>query len=148
MQFRRLFTDKIGICYGTDNRFSNSLVSLPIRIDGADAMVILPIKQNLLNYLYADWIAKNVSVEVKEQPDGQTGSDIEVKLKLPLAGAGSERLIEISKIYHRSSDEIKDYLHMPLVQIWPNFETAEPETWQAYYSFLMHQLDGKEKHFM
>ena len=141
------FTDKIGICYGTDNRFSNSLVSLPIRTDGADARVILPIKQNLLNYLYADWIAKNVSVEVKEQPDGQTGSDIEVKLKLPLAGAGSERLIEISKIYHRSSDEIKDYLHMPLVQIWPNFETAEPETWQAYYSFFDAPIGWQRKTF-
>ena len=141
------FTDKIGICYVTDNRFSNSLVSLPIRIDGADARVIIPIKKNLLNYLYADWIAKNVSVEVKEQPSGQTGSDIEVKLKLPLTGGENEKLIELTKIYHRSAEEIIDYDFLPIVQIWPNFETAEENAWQAYYSFYDGPRDWRRKTF-
>lgn len=130
------FTDKIGICYGIDNRFSNSLVSLPIRIDGADARVILPIKQKLLEYLHAEWIAEHVIVNVKEQPGGQTGSDIEVKIDLPLSGNKTERLIKISKIYHRSVGEIVDYDLLPVIQIWPNFETVEENVWQAYYSFF------------
>lgn len=129
------FTDKIGLCYGSDNRFSNSLISLPIRIDGADARVILPIKRKLLEYLHAEWLAEHVTVEVKEQPGGQTGSDIEVKLTLPLSGDKNERLIELSKIYHRADEEIKDYDYMPVVQIWPNFETVEENAWQVYYSF-------------
>lgn len=141
------FTDKIGICYGTDNRFSNSLVSLPIRIDGADARVILPIKQKLLEYLYAEWISEHITVDVKEQPGGQTGSDIEVRVSLPLSGNKTERLIEISKIYHRSVGEIVDYDSLPVVQIWPNFETVEENAWQAYYSFFDAPIGWQRKTF-
>ena len=141
------FTDKIGICYGTDNRFSNSLVSLPIRIDGADARVILPIKQKLLEYLHAEWIAEHVIVNVKEQPGGQTGSDIEVEIDLPLSGNKTERLIKISKIYHRSVGEIVDYDLLPVIQIWPNFETVEENAWQAYYSFFDAPIGWQRKTF-
>ena len=45
-------------------------------------------------------------------------------------------MIKISKIYHRSVGEIVDYDLLPVIQIWPNFETVEENVWQAYYSFF------------
>lgn len=130
------FTDKIGVCYVERDMFPNSLLSVPIKFNGANARVILPLKQRILEYLTAEWIAEHIKINVISDLREQSANDIEVEIKLPLSGNGDERLLTLQKIYHSSANEIINYDELPLIQLWPNFITDNPDSWKAYYSFF------------
>lgn len=130
------FTEKIGVCYVERDMFPNSLLSTPIKFNGANARVILPLKQRILEYLNAEWIAEHININVVSNSGERSANDIEVEFTIPLSGGGDEKLLKMHKVYHSSENEVVNYDELPLIQLWPNFITDNQDNWKAYYSFF------------
>lgn len=138
------FTDKICLIEGQKDLFPNALSNIKLEYQGTFYNVILPIKQELLDYLDPEDIIKNFRISVLEK-------GIKVELDLQLSGFNNEDggRITVSKIYN-SANEANDWdkeilnrvLQVPLIQLWPNFIPNKETDWQAYYSFCDNKGNG------
>jgi hypothetical protein len=86
---------------------------------------ILPINPDILNYLNRGDLSQRINME-------NTADGFKVKIRLPLSGNGdTPRDFEIGREYRNDGDVIQ-LDNLPLLEIWPNFETP---TWRAYYVY-------------
>lgn len=129
------FTDKICLIEGDDTLFPNSLYKKQL-VYKRTKNVLLPLKQELLQYLTPDYIVKNIRISTVNNVD------IKVELDLPVQGFDSNgAILTVQKVYKGnvnnddSKNEIIEKLALPLIQIWPNFIPSNEENWQAYYSY-------------
>lgn len=131
------FTTQVGLVYTSSEEeqiFTNDLKPITKTINASKVNVILPLKEEILNYLTTSYIKENIDVIID-------GTDITVSLDLPLSGIDSEKKLKISKTYKRVNQQIKDFFNAPLIQLWPNFIPPVPKQnersrWEAYYSFF------------
>jgi hypothetical protein len=87
---------------------------------------ILPLNANILDYLDRNDLSQRVSVE-------NIADGFKVKLRLPLSGSNGEgREFEVSHEYHSDKGDVIRLDNLPLLEIWPNFDS---KSWQAYYIY-------------
>lgn len=123
------FTDRIGIINMGIEAFPGAISNSIVSFEGSKVNVILPIKEELLEYLTAEYIAKHVNISA-------SGSSFHVELELPLSGInGKEASIIVTKDYDFADNVIFEYEAMPVVSIWPNFK-LNGKNWKAYYSYF------------
>lgn len=128
------FTEKICVVYSEEEIFPNALKNFVRFYNGAKVNIILPIKEELLDYLDEEYISNHAEIEVKD-------SNIEVELKLPLKGDKPEgKQLIVKKTYRQSKgndgiNEIFEQNYLPMIQVWPNVVLDNASNWKAYYSF-------------
>lgn len=90
-----------------------------------ETSVILPIKEELLEYFTAKELAERISIENRAE-------DICVYFSFPLSGAsGSPEAYKFMKRYPKK-DLIYLQTNVPVIEIWPNFRR---EGWKKYYLY-------------
>lgn len=123
------FTDRIAVIYSGINSFPNTINNKIYNLESFPVNILLPIKQELLDYLDVQYLVQHVEIK-------PVGEDIQVSLSLPLAGPDDEiKFLVTTKTYHNKKEEIQKYDFLPLLQIWPNFVLDDPNKWTAYYSY-------------
>ena len=130
------FTDKICIVFSGDEVFPNAVRNFVKSYNGSQVNILLPVKEELLNYLDEDYLASHSNIEID-------GTSIVVELKLPLSGFSKEgKQLVVKKTYRQSNgnDNLNEICYigsLPMIQVWPNFvlENGKESNWQAYYSF-------------
>ena len=126
------FTEKICAVLSDVDEFPNAQRNFVMDYNGNVFNILLPVKEELLNYLDEEYLALNSKIETN-------GTDIVVEITLPLTGFnGKGEKIVIKKIYGQSDILIVGAL--PVIQVWPNFimdekDDSKTANWQAYYSF-------------
>lgn len=134
------FTDKIAVCAPFEyNVFPNVMGNRIYHYGQVKANIILPIRKTLLDYLEPEYIAQHTHIEIE-------GEDITVTLDLPVSGMeGRRNIITAKKTYRALSEaeraenvneEILLYDSIPLVQVWPNIRTNNPEDWKLYEVYV------------
>lgn len=109
-----------------------------ISYNGMRVNVIMPIREEVLNYFTPDYLAANTVVAVD-------GEDIIVDLALTVSGKQvgnrKEQVIHVSRRFSKEAGEINNEVNEsePLIEIWPNFITQPASKWQAYFSFYDRQ---------
>ncbi|MBI1923906.1 hypothetical protein HYR99_06610 [Candidatus Poribacteria bacterium] len=123
------FTDKLFVI-NRANAFPGAM-----KIRGTDTLQhqnqnltpILPIKDELLNYLPPDDLRERVRFE-------QSDEDIVVKLQLPLSGPDNTgKDFEIQRKFSWQTNEVISISNVPVLEVWPNFNAS---TWKAYYTYF------------
>lgn len=128
------FTDKLAIIGLGINVFPSTINNCFFQNNGESFSIIPPIKRELLNYLTADYVAKNMSFEILDE-------GIEVTLTLPVTGPDKTGIaLFAKKLYRKSLDnnsdsDIVQYKRLPVIEVWPNFRFKESGWWNAYYTF-------------
>jgi len=88
---------------------------------------LLPVTSTLLKYLTATDLADRVTFKMQ-------ANKIVVSLRLTLAGPnGQNKDYRITKSYNKRHTLQRG--EPPVLEVWPNFETAD-QTWRRYYSFF------------
>ena len=130
------FAEKICIIFSGEEVFPNALKNYVKSYNGSQVNIILPVKEELLNYLDEEYLASHSNIEIN-------GTDIDVELKLPLTGFAKEgKQLVVKKTYRQSNgnDSLNEICYLgalPMIQVWPNFvlDKGKEANWQAYYSF-------------
>ncbi len=132
------FTDKIAtipLDSADSSPFLNCMGVRSYDYQNRNINVILPLKKRLLEFFTPEYLEKHTHLNMMR--DG-----IEVILELPVQGKDDrERTIVARKKYVESrtndgSSEVLEYSQVPLLSIWPNFITQDPQRWRAYYTFF------------
>jgi hypothetical protein len=102
---------------------------------GNDAIsIILPLNDKLLEYLNEDDLLQRL----KFYQEG--GGEITVTLDLPLSGNGVHTSYKFRKTYPR--EDIVDFEKVPILEVFPNFKSAN---WHAY--FIAYSADNPRATF-
>lgn len=119
------FTDRLVIHAG-----GNALKGV-LKVPGSeilskeDMSVILPLRQEILDYFTPQEIVHNFRIE-------KVGNDIKAQFTFPISGingAGAEYRVEKS---YPMQEVIYLTLNVPVIEIWPNFKRPG---WQKYYLY-------------
>lgn len=99
-----------------------------VRLRGEEVTPILPIKEELLNYVTPEDLVERIRFE-------QSNEGIVVKMRLPLSGPdGKGKDFEIAREYRAGDEEVIELQNVPVLEIWPNFKISN-NSWKAYYIY-------------
>ena len=107
--------------------------STNLKLNGDDVTPILPIRKEMLNEFSVNDLQKRISFIT-------TPNGIKVDLLYPSPGDGKNILI--SKEYVKQNDdddmlfnnpEIIEIEHLPVLEVWPNFNTSD---WKTYFTYF------------
>ncbi len=134
---KEYFTEKLFVINRSDAFLESNIYSpkgsTNLKLNGADVTPILPIKMELLNEFSVNDLQKRISFTT-------TPNGIKVDLQLPSSGDGKNILI--SKEYVKQNNEgdllfnnpeIFEIDHLPVLEIWPNFNTSD---WKTYFTYF------------
>ena len=123
------FFTKHLLIYEGGNAFKNIL-----KVRGSDALsqnddmsVILPLRQEILDYFTPEEIANRFYIE-------KVGNEFKVQFTFPLSGKDGNGIeYKVEKSYQESYQEVIYLMNdVPVIEIWPNFKRPG---WNKYYLY-------------
>ena len=104
-----------------------------LKFQGDVITPIIPLNPEILDYLSRNDLYQRIRFE-------STTNGFKVYLRLPLSGnGGKSREFEIEHEYRIGNGDVVKFDNLPILEIWPNFETPSWKVYYTYYDTLGHQ---------